>query len=689
MSRLVNRRSFVVQLVAGFFALIVLTTLMAGVPAYLLTRLQLEKQAWLNVENTRQATQSLLRAEADELRNLTALLTERPTLQRLTRESDLNESSMYADLAAYLEEFRQQSGLDLLLFCDALGTPLAGQTELSCQTAVRPTYTLVANQPALVTGQPITDDLSGAHLGTAVAGVWLHAPFWQELAANTGSSYSLYDTDGRFLTGSLSRPDYATLVVPSQPQEIVKPDGRHYFADYLPLSNGETAVYRLEIALPVNDLIATENQARLILITGAGLVALLAAAMGYWGVRRLVSPLQTLTQAADRISQGDLMAPIPALDEPAEVKTLAAALQQSQASMLHALEESSQARDWLNTLIQSIVEGVVTFDTAGRITFFSQGAEALLGWTAVMVLGRPIEEVLPLAEEENMTLLDALPLTGQKRFLRIRTHSGQPALLAITGAHMTPPDGHDVQVALVLRDVTAEEAIRHLRSDFLANISHEFRTPLSTLNASMELLLDEEEALTAAEMRQLIKPSHLSLLSLQTLVDNLLESSRIEAGYFAVQKRPLPLNQLLTDALTIVRPLLERRRQILSLIEPARVFTVEADLARLTQVLVNLLSNASKYSPIGSAVELQIIQQDNMLRIAVFDQGPGIPPEELNNVFRRFYRLDAQEREQYGIGLGLFVVKTIIAAHNGSVGAENRPEGGAVFWVELPLKMED
>jgi PAS domain S-box-containing protein len=680
MSQWVNRRSFVTQLVAGFFVLILLTTLMAGVPAYLLTRLQLEKQAWINVANAHQATQSLLRAEAEELRSLTALFTERPTLQRLARERNLT------DFPAYLEEFRQQSGLDLLLFCDAAGEAVAGQTTVSCQTAVRPTYVLIGQRPALVTGQPVIDNLSGADLGTAVAGIWLEAPFWQALAANTGSSYSLYEGDGRFLAGSLPLDSLPDLPPLPTAQALVRPDGTHYYADYLPLTNSAaTAVFQLEIALPVNDLIATENQAGLVLIIGAGLVALVAAVMGYWGVRRLVYPLHTLTQAADRISQGELTTPIPAVQDPAELKTLAAALQKSQASMLHALAESSAARDWLNTLIQSIAEGVVTFDGAQRITFFSQGAEALLGWTADNARGRPLEEVLPLADEEPFTLLDALPLTGQKRFLRILTRSGQPALLAITGAMMSPTDGHDTQGALVLRDVTAEESIRLLRSDFLANISHEFRTPLSTLNASMELLLDEEEALTAAEMRQLIKPSHLSLLSLQTLVDNLLESSRIEAGYFAVQKRPFSLNQLLTDALTIVRPLLERRRQTLSLIEPARVFALEGDLARLTQVLVNLLGNASKYSPIGSAIELRVGQQEAVLRLAVLDQGPGIPLAEQVNVFRRFYRLNAQEREQYGIGLGLFVVRTIIAAHNGRVGAENRPEGGAVFWIELPL----
>ena len=665
MNRLINRHSFIVRLVVGFVALILLTTLMAGVPAYLLTRLQLEKQAWLNVENARQSTLSLLRAEAGRLTNQTALFAERPTLQRLVGEG--NE----AELPSYLEEFRAQSGLDLLLFCDVTGAPLAGQTELGCHTAVSPTYALIANRPALVVSQPVNDNLSDAPLGTAVAGLWLDDAFWQRLSASTGSRQRLH------LAGDSPTPG---------PQEITGADGRRAYADFVPLPPEQTPpLFYLEIALPVDDLVATENRARLILAASTGLVALAGAALGYGVVRRLVLPLQTLTQAADRISQGDLLAAIPSLHEPAEVQTLAAALQQSQASMLRALEESSQARNWLNTLVQSIAEGVITFDSAGIVTFFSQGAEALLGWTRATAVGQPINAILPIAGEENVSFLDYAPPPGQKRILRVNTHGGQTTLLAVTGANMVPPDSHSVQVALVLRDVTPEEAVRHLRSYFLANISHEFRTPLSTLNASMELLLDENEALTAQEMRELIKPSYLSLLSLQTLVDNLLESSRIEAGYFGVRKRPLPLNTILTDALNIVRPLLERRRQTFSLTEPARPLTINGDPVRLTQVVVNLLSNASKYSPLDSAIELRVSQRGDILRIAVLDEGPGVPPDELGNLFRRFYRLEAQDREQYGIGLGLFVVKTIVAAHDGRVGAENRPEGGAMFWFELPL----
>jgi signal transduction histidine kinase len=112
---------------------------------------------------------------------------------------------------------------------------------------------------------------------------------------------------------------------------------------------------------------------------------------------------------------------------------------------------------------------------------------------------------------------------------------------------------------------------------------------------------------------------------------------------------------------------------------------VVGDPARLTQVMVNLIINASKYSPIGQPIELQLVQQADTLRVNVIDHGPGIPEVERANIFRSFVRLDSGDREQYGIGLGLYVVKTIVEAHDGRVGISDAPGGGSLFWFEIPL----
>jgi two-component system phosphate regulon sensor histidine kinase PhoR len=418
-------------------------------------------------------------------------------------------------------------------------------------------------------------------------------------------------------------------------------------------------------------------------------VVLIGSIFTIWFIRQVNAPLQKLTAAAEKIGQGDLMAALPLISTPAEIRTLAGALHRSQASMLVALQERTEVGERLNALLQSIVEGVVTYDTAGLVTFWSEGAHTLLSWPPEEAIGRHIDELFPLLEDGEARFLDQLPALGQKKQIGARTRTGKPIVLAMTSSQLMPPGGATIQVALVFRDVTEEEAVRRLRSYFLANISHEFRTPLSTLNASVELLLDEQENFSLSEVRQLLKPTHVSLLSLQALIDNLLESSSIEAGQFALRRRPFHIHEAVESAVNIAQPLLERRNQKLSLTESPQLPEIEGDRARLTQALVNLIINASKYSPIGQPIELQLAQQRDTLYVGVADRGPGIPPAERSNLFRSFVRLDAGDQEQYGIGLGLFVVKTIVEAHGGRVGVSDRPDGGSRFWFEIPFRQKE
>lgn len=671
------------RLILGSFALIVLATLSAGIPAYLLTRAQLERQTWSQVDGAQRATRSLLEAEQERLSNLATLFAERPTLQQLARQQVL------ADLRPYLAAFRRQSNLDLLLFCDTQGQLLAGDgVPDDCTGLASGNFALIGERPALMVRQEVDDEASGQPLGSTVAGIWLDASFLSQLAANTGVQQSIISQDGLRLETSLAdaagSSEIDTILSGGERRDVRIGD-RPYYAAYFPLGEGDTPVFLSEVTLPVAALAATETRALLILAGSTGLVAVLGGVLGIWYVRQLVAPLAQLTAVAERIGSGDLMAPIPLVSSPVEVSTLATALHHSQASMLHALRERSRARDRLNALIQSIVEGVVTIDDSGCITFLSHGAEQLSGWSHEEAVGRSLDDVFPVTDVDEGNFLQRIPERGQKRQIGVRNRTGENMILAVTSAQVVPPGTEMAQLALVLRDVTEEEALRHLRSYFLANISHEFLTPLSTLNASMELMLNPRETLSPQEMRQLLKPSYVSLRALQTLVNNLLDSSSIEAGQFVLYRQPTNPNHVLKEALRMVGPLLERRRQPLILGETDRLPTLAADPARLTQVLVNLLVNASKYSLAGKPIEVSMVQRGWVLHVSVADRGPGIPPAERANIFRRFVRRQANDGEQYGIGLGLFVVKTTIEAHGGRVGVDAREGGGSVFWFELPL----
>ncbi len=666
------------RLIAVLVVLIVLTTLSAGAPAYLLAWRQLERGAWERVDATRRATESLYGAALARVVDLTALLSERPTLRRLVADGDA------AALESYLVAFGEQSDLDLIQICgdDGARVTITPAADL-CGLAPGAEVALVDGRPVLLARRPILGESAADDAGAVVAGIRLDDEFLAQLSANTGVDQSILVEDGRAVVSTLPVGPIVARLVPDG--WSLRVDGVPYFAARFPLPTRTGDLYA-EVALPVNNLMATERDALAILVAGSGLVALAGVVAGAWFIRRLTAPLGDLTRAAEQISGGDLSASIPRFAKPPEMATLSAALERSQGTMLAALGERSQARDWLNTLVQSVVEGVITFDTRGRVTFMSQGAEVMTGWSSAEAVGRPINDLLPPAESgQGDTFLDHLPPAGEKREIETRTRAGKSLVLAATGARMAPPGDDTVQVALVLRDVTEEHALRNLRSFFLANISHEFRTPLSTLSASLELLMDQADDLSADDIRELLRPTHLSLLSLQTLIDNLLESSRIEAGMFALRRQPVALEAVIADALAIARPLLDRRGQAVMVSAPAVPSPVAADRGRLTQVVVNLLSNAAKYSPIGCPIDLWVEPRAAIVRVSVGDRGAGIPAEQRANVFRRFVRLDDEGNEQQGMGLGLYLVKKIAEAHDGAVGVEDRPGGGAVFWFELPV----
>lgn len=234
--------------------------------------------------------------------------------------------------------------------------------------------------------------------------------------------------------------------------------------------------------------------------------------------------------------------------------------------------------------------------------------------------------------------------------------------------------------------VNSIDTSEQLRSMFLASITHEFRTPLSAMNASVEFLIDEYDHLSQAEVKELLKSIHLSVIGLQSLIENLLESINIEAGRFVVRPQPIYLGDVIHESLCVMKPLLDRRKQCVTVDGLSKIPRVNGDETHLTQALVNLLSNASKYGPMNAIIEVNLRHMtDNYICIEVADRGPGIPRAGREKIFQRFYRMDTHDGAQYGVGLGLSVVKAIVEEHGGEVGVEEREGGGSIFWFTLPV----
>jgi signal transduction histidine kinase len=238
------------------------------------------------------------------------------------------------------------------------------------------------------------------------------------------------------------------------------------------------------------------------------------------------------------------------------------------------------------------------------------------------------------------------------------------------------------QLALNLEELAVR---RKAQTYFLASMSHEFRTPLAGMQASLELLQENFRALSPEETQQLLNSIQLSLSMLHQLIDNLLESSKLETNHFALNRRESEIEPLLGEAIHLIEPMIARRRQRLTLDVPLDLPPLQVDPTRSIQMMVNLLSNASKYSSVGSVIEISVAAAGGYLRVSVADRGRGITPEKRESMFAPFVRLEPESQSDHGSGLGLAVVKAIAEAQQGKVGVEAREGGGSVFWFTLPL----
>lgn len=684
------------QMTLMSLVLVILSALAVGVPAILLLRQQLDRQAWALVEQGSQTLQAAFAGRASDLNNLAILTAQRPTLHHLLQQGD-SES-----LIAYLEVLQKGSALDVIAVCTAQGEilvqsggPLPSQ---ACRASVpgmtRPWGGEGAKDFWLLASQEVALPQRPPHGGyTVVVGHALDQAFMQELQRQSGLEVILLGW-GTYVASSLVDGAQAWTSIGAQMEEQRGSGAaakrvitfiwgeKPYYALRQPLGEGE---FELVAALSVADLVASRNQLSRTMAKAILLVIVFGASLAILLAQRLSRPLERLRAAALALRQGDLSTPVTASTRLYEIAQVSFALEDARIALQHSLETLRKEKAWVDALLEAVVEGIITLDGRGRVTFFSQGAERISGWHREQALGRYIDEIFTLVEGGER-FSQALPKVGGKRVLGVQVQDGRQLTLAITRAHLAPPEASRSETALVLRDVTDEQALHRLLGDFLANITHEFRTPLSALAASIELLLDQLPTLDPTELRELLNSLRLGTLGLQTLVDNLLEGASIEAGRFRVRPQETDLGQVMDETLHLMQPLLEKYGQNLVVHRPEALPPVSADPRRTAQALVNLLSNAIKWSPPGATITLEVQSSGEEVLIAVADCGPGIPPEHIEQIFTRFAHLQRENaRAEYGAGLGLSVVKAIVGAQGGRLGVENRPEGGARFWFTVPL----
>lgn len=699
-----NPISLPVRMVLSFVALVVLTAAAVGLPAILLIRSQVDSQAWARAEQGGSTAQALYAARQSDLSNLAMLTAQRPTLVGLVERDDRPA------LQDYLHILLSGSELDAIVVCGAQGQVLAHSGQALPGQACSQDHpgSAYLEQPEAVSGPAAPSAwLVAVELvpGTGKTGPWkvvvglaLDGAFAAHLRDLTGGLEQILLVDGQLAASSFPAGASPAIAISQlapatggSAGDIRRGsftlNGAPYYATRVSLDGSHLESVA---ALPVLEIENSQRRFTQTILLGILGVAVLGSLLAVWLAGRISRPLADLGEAALTLKRGDLVTPITVRTAVPEVAIVAYTLEDARVALYHTLAELRREKDWIEHLLESIVEGIVTLDQHNRITYFSHGAEQITGWRQEQVLGRYCDEVFhPVDSGERFSRL--LPAPGRQQKIALSLRSGRQATLAITGGRLAPPEAGKARVVLVLRDVSDEEAVHRLLGDFLANIAHEFRTPLSALAASIELLLDQLPDLSQAELHELLGSLHLGILGLQTLIDNLLEGASIETGRFRVAPRPAALDEMVQEASRWMQPLLEKYAQRLTVSLPPALPQVQADPRRTVQVLVNLISNAVKYGPPQGEITLEAAPCEEGVKVMVVDQGPGIPPKYLPDLFRRFVHFGAGEEApgflgaKVGAGLGLSVVKAIVEAQGGRVGVSNRPEGGAVFWFTLPL----
>jgi PAS domain S-box-containing protein len=430
----------------------------------------------------------------------------------------------------------------------------------------------------------------------------------------------------------------------------------------------------------------------------SGLSLAIALFVGWVGMRGVVLPVRTLTAASRRLGAGDLATPVPRLGG-GEVRTLAEAFDQMRQHLQQTLDALAVEKSRHQAIVGSMADAVVTTDAQLRITAINPAAEALTGWPAEEALGRPCYEVVQSVDEDGEEIcrsICARLATASATFPAaaketLRRHDGQTLVVAIMRSAIRNQSGAPVGVVHVLRDVSAEEELSRAKDEFLATVSHELQTPVGLVHSyATTLLLPEgmrDEEIARRCLRVIIEASD----ELRGLVDNLLDMAKINGTGLAVEPQAVRLGPLARAAVKRVRVRAGSHR--LRVAVPASLPPVSADPHRIEQVLYNLLDNAIKYSPGGGRVTVAGELAGAVVKVSVADEGIGIPPEELGQVFARFYRgRSARDRHIAGSGLGLAICSRIVEAHGGRIWAESpvpgRPVGaapGSVVRFTLPV----
>lgn len=412
------------------------------------------------------------------------------------------------------------------------------------------------------------------------------------------------------------------------------------------------------------------------------LLSLLAVVLGVLVSRSIVGPLSSLRETARRFGGGDLTARA-RIGTKDEIGELSRELNATADRLTDLIGERTEERNRMAAVLEHMHDGIILTDGSGRIESMNPSAVRLFNISLEQASGKSL---IQATHEHELHSALQNTLTRPVDWQSIEIDVGKNTVLAVV-TKVPGQDGGAPTGLVVLQNVTELRRLERARRDFVANISHELRTPISSIKLLAETLgtaVDEDRAAAKDFIARIDVESD----RLTQLVRELLELSRIESGKVQLNLRPLAVSDLLKRAASRLRTQVERAGLQLVCNVDSGVPQALADAERIEQVLVNLLHNAIKFTNHGGTITLAGKEHPNGILIEVSDTGTGIPEDDLPRIFERFYKVDkartgSRERDS-GTGLGLAIAKHIVQAHGGQIGVTSVVGQGTTFYFTLP-----
>ena len=431
------------------------------------------------------------------------------------------------------------------------------------------------------------------------------------------------------------------------------------------------------LAQPVDTSLAVLNAVRGRLWVAFWVSLIVAGLLGVGFSEFIGRRVRMMSKAATAIAAGDFDQRLPTGLVPDEVHELAEAYNQMAVQLGAAFSALREREQEIAAVVESMAEGVVAFDAEGTVRVVNPEAGRLLSVNTAEAVGGTVES---LCTEERCLEAVGQGLAGQA-VSGIADLGDHTVLL-----HCTPIPGQADEpggAVLILSDVTEQKRLEEAQRRFVANASHEMRTPIAALKGLLELLTGGAKE-DPQILDDFLKTAQLEVDRLGRLVEDMLTLAQFEAGTVVLHQDALPVAEMLGEVAAVMHPLAERGEVTLAVSLPDGDVDVVCDRHRIVQVLLGFVDNALKHTAKGGHVTLTAELRQDAVAVSVADDGVGIEPDVIPRLFDRFYRADEARAMPKGTGLGLAIAKEIIEAHGGTITVESEPGRGATFGFELP-----